>query len=98
MPSHATDRHEPTKTDLIREVLAADPGASTPKVRAALFRRFGAEVTTAEVAQVRRKLRQAAGRGAVARTAAQRTKPEGGRRRKSTGGANGAAADVPPRE
>jgi hypothetical protein len=44
---------------MIQEVLEEKPDLSTRRVQAAVFERYGGEVTPREVAQARRKLRQA---------------------------------------
>src|SRR5947207_15960525 len=48
-----------SKPEMIRDVLSETPDLPAPKVRAAVWERFGGEVTTQEIARVRQKLRQA---------------------------------------
>src|SRR5436305_6721457 len=48
-----------SKPEMIRDVLRETPDLPAPKVRAAVWERFGGEVTTQEIARVRQKLRQA---------------------------------------
>ncbi len=48
-----------SKPEMIREVLSEQPNVPAPAIRSAVWERFGAEVTTQEIAQVRKKLRQA---------------------------------------
>ncbi len=47
------------KPEMIREVLQDAPGMPARQVQSAVWERFGGEVTTREIAQVRRKLREA---------------------------------------
>src|SRR5437763_13224899 len=49
---------EMSKPEMIRDVLRETPDLPAAKVRAAVWERFGGEVTTQEIARVRQKLRQ----------------------------------------
>src|SRR3954464_2273620 len=49
---------ERSKPEMIRDGLSETPDLPAPKVRAAVWERFGGEVTTQEIARVRQKLRQ----------------------------------------
>jgi hypothetical protein len=53
----AEDNGKP-KSEMIREVLASDQNLATPSVQAAVWDRFGGEVTAQEIGQVRKKMRQ----------------------------------------
>ncbi|HET6574682.1 MAG TPA: hypothetical protein VFG68_13830 [Fimbriiglobus sp.] len=59
MPRDRDGRQEKPKPQMIREVLEEKPDLSTRRVQAAVWERYGGEVTPREVAQARRKLRQA---------------------------------------
>jgi hypothetical protein len=59
MPRDRNGRQETPKPQMIHEVLEEKPDLSTRRVQAAVFERYGGEVTPREVAQARRKLRQA---------------------------------------
>lgn len=59
MPRDRDGRQETPKPQMIHEVLEEKPDLSTRRVQAAVFERYGGEVTPREVAQARRKLRQA---------------------------------------
>src|SRR5688572_24891522 len=59
MPRDSGGGQGKSKPEMIREVLEEDPETPAPRIRAAVWERYGAEVTTQEVAQVRKKLRQA---------------------------------------
>ena len=59
MPRDRDGRQEKPKPQMIQEVLEEKPDLSTRRVQAAVFERYGGEVTPREVAQARRKLRQA---------------------------------------
>jgi hypothetical protein len=59
MPRDRDGRPEKPKPLMIREVLEEKPDLSTRRVQAAVWERYGGEVTPREVAQARRKLRQA---------------------------------------
>jgi hypothetical protein len=48
-----------SKSDMIAQVMAGQLEMPAPRIRAAVWRQFGAEVTTQEIAQARKKLRQA---------------------------------------
>lgn len=48
-----------SKPAMIQDVLTEAPDLPAPKVRSAVWERFGGEVTTREIARVRQKLRQA---------------------------------------
>ncbi|HVK18470.1 MAG TPA: hypothetical protein VM533_16160 [Fimbriiglobus sp.] len=52
-------RQDKPKPEMIQEVLDEKPDLSTRRVQAAVFERYGGEVTPREVSQARRKLRQA---------------------------------------
>ena len=59
MPRERDGRQEKPKPLMIQEVLEEKPDLSTRRVQAAVWERYGGEVTPREVAQARRKLRQA---------------------------------------
>jgi hypothetical protein len=59
MPRDRDGRQEKPKPQMIQEVLEEKPDLSTRRVQAAVFERYGGEVTPREVSQARRKLRQA---------------------------------------
>jgi hypothetical protein len=59
MPRERNGRPEKPKPQMIQEVLEEKPDLSTRRVQAAVWERYGGEVTPREVAQARRKLRQA---------------------------------------
>ena len=59
MPRDRNGRQEKPKPQMIQEVLEEKPDLSTRRVQAAVFERYGGEVTPREVSQARRKLRQA---------------------------------------
>src|SRR5437899_12951551 len=59
MPRDAGGGQGKSKPEMIREVLEEDPGLSSPRVRAAVWERYGGEVTAPEIARARQKLRQA---------------------------------------
>jgi hypothetical protein len=48
-----------SKPEMIREVLEESPELTAPRVRTAVWERYGGEVTTQEIARVRQKLREA---------------------------------------
>jgi hypothetical protein len=58
MPRAAIDGTGKAKPDMIREVLEVDPDLPAPSVQAAVWDRFGGEVTAQEIAHVRKKMRQ----------------------------------------
>src|SRR5205085_10867086 len=47
-----------SKPEMIREVLEESPDLTAPRVRTAVWERYGGEVTTQEIARVRQKLRE----------------------------------------
>ena len=59
MPRDRNGQQEKPKPEMIHEVLEEKPDLSTRRVQAAVWERYGGEVTPREVAQARRKLRQA---------------------------------------
>lgn len=58
MPRVRDGQQEKPKSEMIREVLEEKPDLSTRRVQAAVWERYGGEVTPREVSQGRRKLRQ----------------------------------------
>src|SRR5215203_88908 len=63
MPRDANDGDAKSKPAMIREVLTGDLDLPTPKVQAAVWERFGGEVTAQEIARERKKLKPTAGPG-----------------------------------
>jgi hypothetical protein len=59
MPRGHVAVQERSKGELIAEVLGGNLDMPTANVRAAVWRRFGAEVTAREIAQVKQRLRKA---------------------------------------
>jgi hypothetical protein len=111
MPRNRDGHEGKPKPEMIREVLEEKPDLPTRRVQAAVWERYGGEVTPREVAQVRRKLRQeqapppeeAPAAEAVApaarppRKRAARTK-QPPRRRRSAPAEDAAAAEVTVRQ
>src|SRR5439155_6662547 len=60
MPRDATGGQGMSKPEMIQEVLTDAPDLPAPKVRAAVWDRYGGEVTAREIAGMRKKLRQPA--------------------------------------
>ncbi len=58
MPRDRDGREGKPKPQMIREVLEEKPDLPTRRVQAAVWERYGGEVTPREIAQVRRKLRR----------------------------------------
>jgi hypothetical protein len=58
MPGDENGGQGKSKPEMIRDVLEGDPDLPAPKIRAAVWDRFGGEVTTQEIAHVRKKMRQ----------------------------------------
>jgi len=58
MPRDASGGHGKSKPEMIREVLEEAPDLPAPQIRATVWDRFGGEVTTQEIAHMRKKLRQ----------------------------------------
>src|SRR5262245_41348306 len=58
MPREATGGHGKSKPEMIRDVLEESPDLPAPRIRAAVWDRFGGEVTAQEIARVRKKMRE----------------------------------------
>src|SRR5262249_7341640 len=97
MPVGAREEIGLSNEEMIARVLKADPGLPTPEVRAVVWERYEGEVTAAEIARVRKRLRPGDAKRSTGRKP-RRRKKEGQRMPRRKESAREAVDEVKPPE